>query len=379
MKRFCLFFLMLIQYQAFTQTIETPMKWWNPAKHNTPVLAGQEWPQEVGNYYDRFPARAEKLIRKEVWALSRNAAGLKISFKTNAKHIKVRYTVVARNYAMDHFPATGRSGVDLYAANLDGTWAWAPGKYKFADTITYDFNNLNLDQDQYRDGRTYTLFLPIYNTVKWLEIGVEEGNQFVPLAATKEKPIVVYGTSIAQGGCASRPGMAWTAILERNLHIPVTNLAFSGNGRLEKEVIDLVNEIDARVFVLDCLPNLSVSNDSSAQVVKNKIISSVKTLKAKHPNTPILLVEHSGFTENRMNSTRSKGINALNQTSREAYALLQKEGIKGVYVLPANQINMGTDGTVDGSHPTDLGMLRYAEGYEKAMKKILNDLSYRKR
>jgi lysophospholipase L1-like esterase len=83
------------------------------------------------------------------------------------------------------------------------------------------------------------------------------------------------------------------------------------------------------------------------------------------------LVEHSGFTENRMNVSVAKGINALNQTSRAAYSALQKDGVKEIYVLPANQVNMGTDGTVDGTHPTDLGMLRYAQGYEKIMKTIL--------
>ncbi|MDQ7949556.1 MAG: SGNH/GDSL hydrolase family protein [Pedobacter sp.] len=371
MKKGIFIFFMVLHVHAFAQVNEQ-LKWWNPKTSSFAVIGGQEWPKEVGSFYDRFPARAQKLVRQEVWALSRNAAGLKIRFKTNANHIKVRYLVAAKSYAMDHFPATGRSGVDLYAANADGTWAWAPGKYKFADTITYDFNNLTLDKSNYRDGRTYTLFLPLYNTVNWLEIGVEEGATFVALPPDQQKPIVVYGTSIAQGGCASRPGMAWTAILERNLHTPVTNLAFSGNGRLEKEVVDLVNEIDASIFVLDCLPNLNASSDSTALVVKNKIIAAVKILRAKHTNTPILLTEHSGFTENRMNISTSAGIRALNTASRQAYAALQKEGVKGVYVLPADQVDMGTDGTVDGTHPSDLGMLRYAQGYEKILKKILN-------
>jgi hypothetical protein len=287
MKNLSLLLLFIAHLQAFSQTKEPAIKWWNPNTSKLPVISGQEWPKEVGGFYDRFPARAEKLVRKEVWALSRNAAGLKIVFKTDAKNIKVRY-VVPKNYAMDHFSATGKSGVDLYASNADGSWAWAPGKYKFGDTITYDFNNLTLDQNQYPGGREYTLFLPLYNTVKWLEIGVGEGDTFLAIPSTKVKPIVVYGTSIAQGGCASRPGMAWTAILERNLHIPVTNLAFSGNGRLEKEVIDLINEIDAQVFVLDCLPNLNASSDTAALIVKNKIIASVKALRANHPNTPIL-------------------------------------------------------------------------------------------
>ena len=61
-----------------------------------------------------------------------------------------------------------------------------------------------------------------------------------PLPVRRDKPVLVYGTSIAQGGVASRPGLAWTALLERKLDRPVINLAFSGNGRLEPEVLDLI-------------------------------------------------------------------------------------------------------------------------------------------
>jgi hypothetical protein len=350
---------------------ESALKWWNPAKSGMIVVEGQPWPKEVEQFYDRFPLRAKQTLRKEVWDLSRNAAGLKLRFKTNSKTIKIRYTVVAKNYAMDHFPATGRSGVDLYALNNNQTWAWASGKYKFADTITYEFTNLDLDTENYKTGREYFLYLPIYNTLKWIEVGVSENADFTPLAPRLEKPIVVYGTSIAQGGCASRPGMAWTAILERDLHLPVVNLAFSGNGRLEPEVISLVNEIDAKVFVLDCLPNLSANSDSASLNVQRLIINAVKTIREKHPNTPILLAEHSGFIENRMDAARRKAILALNDASNKAYKQLQQAGFKNIFVLPAKEINMGTDGTVDGTHPSDLGMYRYAQAYQKSISALL--------
>jgi hypothetical protein len=89
-----------------------------------------------------------------------------------------------------------------------------------------------------------------------MKIGVPEDKNFSPLPLNKKKPIVVYGTSIAQGACASRPGMAWTAILGRRMNIPLINLGFSGNGKLEKEMLDLIAEIDAEVYILDCLQNM---------------------------------------------------------------------------------------------------------------------------
>src|SRR5690606_33829397 len=128
------------------------------------------------------------------------------------------------------------------------------GKYAFKDTITYTFSGMDAAHDS--DGREFHLYLPLYNRVEWMEIGVPTEHSFAFVPATDEKPIIVYGTSIAQGGCASRAGMAWTSLLERAIHVPVVNLAFSGNGRLEKEVVDLIVEHEARVFVLDCLPNL---------------------------------------------------------------------------------------------------------------------------
>ena len=100
------------------------------------------------------------------------------------------------------------------------------------------------------------MYLPLYNGIKWMEVAVPAESEFIPLQVRNDKPVVVYGTSIAQGGCATRPGLAWTNILSRKLDRPVINLGFSGNGRLEKEVLDLVAATAAKIYVLDCLPNL---------------------------------------------------------------------------------------------------------------------------
>lgn len=363
----------LSYYQANAQSKSSEFKWWNPADSKTAVIDAQAWPGEVEHFYDRLPLRAKKDVRKEVWDLSRNSAGLKLRFKTNSKTIKVRYTVGIKTYGMDHFPATGRSGIDLYSLNNDQTWSWTSGKYRFGDTITYEFNNLDLDSKNYADGRTFDLYLPIYNNVKWLEVGTAEGATFNVLPPRSMRPIVVYGTSIAQGGCASRPGMAWTAILERELHTPVVNLAFSGNGRLEPAVTNLVNEIDAQVFVLDCLPNLSANSDLTSKNVQQLVISAVNTLRAKHPSTPILLAEHSGFIENRLDAARRQAISALNDALAKAVASLKQSGVKHIHVLTANQISIGTDGTVDGIHPTDLGMFRYAQAYKNSITALLKN------
>ncbi|MNE32973.1 hypothetical protein D3C80_1266120 [compost metagenome] len=148
----------------------------------------------------------------------------------------------------------------------------------------------------------------------------------------------------------------------------MVNLGFSGNGQLEKELIDLIAEIDAGFFVLDCLPNLG---GFKSEEVNKRILAAVNTLRERHPKTPIILTDHAGFTENRMDAAVRRTIMTANQTSAAAYQQLVKAGVKNIYQLSTQEIGLGTDGTVDGSHPTDLGMLRYATAYEALIKKIL--------
>ncbi len=353
---------------ASAQTKKPEFKWWNPAQNSFPVLQQQGWsPTNLKSYYDRLPAKAEKTVRKAVWSLSRNSAGLKIIFNSNAQDITVRYVLTNKAYAMNHFPATGVSGVDLYAKNVDGSWAWATGKYSFKDTVTYTFTNLNLDKEKYKNGREFHLYLPLYNSVEWMEIGVAKDKTFTPLPVSKEKPIVVYGTSIAQGGCASRPGMAWTNILNRSLNVPIINLGFSGNGKLEKELVDLVLELDARLFIIDCIPNMG----EDVSQIKPKILAAVKALKAKYPHTPILLSDHSAFLENRLDGSVRKSVSNVNKLSKQAFEELKAQKVSKLYYLSSEKINMGTDGTVDGVHPTDFGMHKNAVAYKEMISTIL--------
>ena len=358
------------QFIVFSQPV-TDFAWWNPARHDFPVIEGQAWPAEVAAPYDRLPARAETAVREPVWNLSRQGAGLMIRFRTNATEIKVRYGV-GGNHAKPHMPATGVSGVDLYAINSDGDWLWCAGKYSFGDTITYNFANLTPNDTYHNMGREYRLYLPLYNQVTWLEVGVPDETIFTPLPVRLEKPVVVYGTSIAQGACASRPGMAWTSILGRKIDRPLINLAFSGNGQLEEALIDLLAEIDAKLYVLDCLPNLTPPR-FPAEEVHSRILTSVRRLRQKHPDTPILLTDHAGYTDGLINAERKKAFEEVNETLIKAFAQLKSEGIEHIYLLPIEEINLDIETTVDGTHPNDLGTFRYAAAYEKTIREILHE------
>lgn len=367
----CLFFIVVIVFNVSAQKKDT-LKWWNPAENNFPVLEGQAWPKEVKNYYDRLPARAEKEVREAVWNLSRNSAGLYIKFKSNSNNIVVRYGLSNhKNFAMPHMPATGVSGVDLYAVDPNGEWVWAPGKYHFGDTVTYQYATLEVSDTYKNRDYEFRLFLPLYNSVSWMEIGVPEGKSFIPLPLEEEKPLVIYGTSIAQGGCASRPGLGWTNILERKLDYPVINLAFSGNGRLEEPLIDLISEIDAKVYVLDCIPNLVNIPDEE---LENKITRSVKTLQTKRPSVPILLTEHSlGIEEGVISTGMVNACERASEVLRKTFSKMQKDGVKNIYLLSRAAIGMDINSTVDGVHPADIGMMQHANAYEKIIRAILHE------
>ena len=161
--------------------------WWNPATAAFPVLEGQAWPQETQNFYDRLPARAEGKVRRSVWHLSQQSAGLMLRFRANGDQVKIRYVVEGRAQALQHMPATGVSGLDLYAISSDGDWRWCATKPSFGDTIEYHYRNIQPNDDYHKLGREYRLYLPLYNGVEWLEIGVPDGTA-VHAAARPARP-----------------------------------------------------------------------------------------------------------------------------------------------------------------------------------------------
>lgn len=356
-------FLVFISVQGFAQ-----IRWHSPANDPGYFIQGQGWPEELKGNYTRLPERARTQVRPEVWNLSQNSAGVAIHFYTNAPQILIRYQVKGA-YAMPHMPSTGTSGIDLYARDMEGKELWCAGKYSFGDTIRYTFHNLSYGTSGTR-GYEYHLYLPPYNTVSWLEIGTPQNSTFEYLPRRPEKPIVVYGTSIAQGACASRPGMTWTSILERKLDQPLINLGFSGNGRLEKEMLDLVNELDARLFILDCMPNLT---NQSVEKIEQLLTDGVLQIREKHPQTPILITEHDGYSNQFTDLTQAQAYLKTNEASQKAFASLKSRGIPALYYLSCQEIGMTQDAMVDGVHATDYGMLLYANAYEQKIREILGE------
>jgi hypothetical protein len=135
---------------------------------------------------------------------------------------------------------------------------------------------------------------------------------------------------------------------------------------MEPEVLRFVAELDPAVFVLDCLPNMN------AKDVSERTVPGVKLLREAHPVTPILLVEDRNYETDFLVQSRRESNDANHAALREAYAALQKDKVPALYYLKADDL-LGHDGegTIDGSHPTDLGFTRQAAEFEKVLRKIL--------
>ena len=358
MKRFLyLLLLAFVSVESWAQ-----MTWHNPMTCGYEVVQNQAFAGEIDGY-NRLPERAKGVVREPVWNLSQNSAGLAIYFYTNSPAIEVRYTTTSRSYAMPHMPSTGVSGVDMYRVNSAGGLDFCFGGYSFGEQVVYKYNDRAYVSAE--QGFEYRLYLPLYNGVKQLEIGVREGAEFKFIPALEEKPILIYGTSIAQGGCASRPSMAWGSILQRSLGVPVVNLGFSGNGRLESEVIDFINEVDARLYILDCIPNLTSHKD-----VEERVINAVKQIRSQH-DEPILLIEHPGYSNEATNNERRDMISSSNAASRKAYEKLVKEGVKDLHYISKADLECPPETMVDYTHLTDLGMKQQATVVESKVRKIL--------
>lgn len=326
-------------------------------------IEGKGW-QDTKSPYDRLPAKAEGVVPDAVWSLSRQAAGLCARFVTGATAIHARWTLTSDRLAMPHMPATGVSGLDLYVRD-NKRWFWLGNGRPTQQTNTAALVN-SLPAGQ----REFLLYLPLYNGVTSVEVGISKSDKLWKTPerpGERQKPIVFYGTSITQGGCASRPGMVHTAILGRRLDWHVVNLGFSGNGRMDAEVVKLLAELDAAAFVIDCLPNMN------AQLVTERTEPTVRTLREAHPNTPIVLVEDRTY-QNAYVLPGPRQRNADNRVAlRKVYERLTAAGVKDLHYLEGEHL-LGGDGeaTVDSSHPTDLGFVRQAEAMEKVLRAILD-------
>ena len=313
--------------------------------------------------YERLPASLKTVSRPPVWRLGKNTSGLALRFRSNSTRISAKWNLL-EDVNMNHMTATGIKGLDLYA--------WNGKTWQFVNTArpTAKNNEQVIIGNMLPEEREYLLYLPLYDGVTDISIGIDS-TAFIdvpklPYPSTK-KPIVCYGTSITQGGCATRAGMSYTNILQRRLNREVINLGFSGNGQLDYEIAELMSRrTDAGLFVLDFIPNVNLEQ------IREKTATFVEKLREHNTQIPILFVESIIFPHSAFDAKMYKTVTDKNKALREEYEKLKKSGHKNIYYLPAENL-IGKDGetTVDGIHLTDLGFMRLADVLYARIKKIV--------
>ncbi len=318
--------------------------------------------QKRERWFDRFPASADGKVTSNVWNLSRDSAGMMVRFETDAQEIHVHYRLKDSGIAMPHMPATGVSGVDFYAKDEDNTWKWVQ-----VTRPTQQEVRTRVISGLLPGKREYAAYLPLYNGVEFLKIGVPESASFQGLAPRETKPIVFYGTSITHGACASRPGMVHTAILGRWLDRPVVNLGFSGNGKMHAEVAEYLVQVDAAAYVIDCLPNMSAPD------VEKRCVPLVEQIRSTRPDTPIILVEDRRNTNDWILPQRRTHHDHNHAALKAAYEKLKEANVKNLYYIPGDSLyGDDTDGATDGSHASDLGFMRQAKIFRPVIEDALS-------
>lgn len=292
-----------------------------------------------------------------VRALSKHTAGGRVRFITNSPYVAIKAIIPNINH-MPHMPLTGECGFDLYVGcGIDTRYK---GSFIPPITTTDEFESvIDLPGNDLKD---ITINFPLYNGVINLYIGLKEGSQLLPPKPYKyEKPIVYYGSSITQGGCASRPGTCYQAIISRELDIDHINLGFSGNAKAEDEMADYVASLDTSIFVYDYdhnAPTIEHYRDTHERFFLK--------FREKHPDTPVIFMTRPKVYLSASDEERVK-------IARGTYERAVERGDKNVYFIEGRELMAlaGDNGTVDGTHPTDLGFFAMAKRLSQTIEEIL--------
>ena len=318
--------------------------------------------EETETRYERLPAYLRDKSREPVWALGKNTAGLAIRFRSNSTSISAKWDVL-NNRSMQHMTNLGIKGLDLYA--------WENNQWRFVNSARPKGkkNEATIIESMESVEREYMLFLPLYDGVTSLFIGIDScktiGQPVLKYPDTTN-PIIVYGTSITQGCSASRPGMAYTNMLMRWFNREVINLGFSGNGRLDYEIAELIgSKKNASLIILDNAPNGSPSS------IGERTFPFVEIIRKHKPQTPIIIVENMEYADIKFNTKKRDFWQRKNNSVHSQYLELIKQGYKDIYYLDhENLIGDDGEGTVDGTHFTDLGFYRFANALVEKIKTI---------
>lgn len=319
--------------------------------------------EHSGGKFRRCPEEVAKSVSDNVNSLHRMTAGGRVRFKTNSLHIAIN-AKMPMIYRAAHFPMTGSSGFDMFVDGL------------YSKTFVPPHNMTDGYESIYRlDGKMHDIeiFFPLYNEVSELFIGLIEGSEILRADDYRiEKPMVFYGSSITQGGCASRPSMSYEAILSRRFNANFLNLGFSGSAKGEIAMAEYIAGLDMSVYVSDY-----DHNTPSLEHLRATHEKFIMTIREKNPDLPIIILPNPKYLPvgDEFVAYGTDFMQARCEIVKETYENMINRGDKNVYFVENAELNRlcGSDGTVDGCHPTDLGFVSMAEAIGKVLEKIFQE------
>lgn len=349
----------LDQYMQRRKIDPVNLCWYDPAEGDFEIN-GLYWFAQDKRYH-RFPQGVDYSFKPALESLAACNAGAQIRFRSNSRRIVVS-AKVASGAVSPTMAECGRSGFDLYVGEPGSELFWNcalpfPGQKEYADEI------FNVKEQKMREFR---LNFPLYNSVQALSIALDEGSEILPPTPLKiKKPIVIYGTSITQGGCASRPGTAFTNRLSRTFQAEFLNFGFSGNGQNDLPVAELLAAIkDPAMFIID-----SEANSVSGKLVNERVPEFLNILRKKHPSVPILIV-----TKITYGPRYALEIPVLKEYFYNIYQARRAAGDEHIYFVDGSDFYSPEDyseNSVDGAHPTDQGFAVIAKKLEPVLRDLI--------
>lgn len=289
-----------------------------------------------GVFCRMVPSVAER-VSENVRGLNYHTSGGRIRFRTDSRRVAIaaKYESVSK---MSHMPFCASIGFDLYADNV------YRGTFKPPVDIELDLEGVvELGEGGMRE---ITVNFPLYSSVRSVLIGLDEGaNVEEPTPYINTKPVVYYGSSITQGACASRPGNCYQAQLSRKFNLDYINLGFSGSAKAEDAIIEYIKGLDMSLFVYDY-----DHNAPSPEYLRSTHEKMFLAIREAHPTLPIIMMSRPRKIRNDKDQMRLEVV-------KESYLRAKERGDERVYFLDGDDLTVlcGSDGMVDGTHPTDFG------------------------
>lgn len=306
-------------------------------------------------YFRRIPEDIARKVSPGVYVLHTHSAGGRVRFVTDSPYVAIK--TIYEPEKNSHFALTGSAGFDMYEDIC--------GENRYLGTFIPPFDVKDgyegvVDFSEWKE-RSITINFPLYSSVKKLYIGLKKDATLkMAMDYAIKRPVVFYGSSITQGGCASKPGSSYESILSQKFDFDYINLGFSGNAKGEQEMVDYIKGLDMSVFVMDY--DFNAPNAEHLSRTHSKMF---ETIRSAQPELPIIIMSRPSYYLTKPGEERRKII-------ENTYLEAVKRGDRNVYFLDGPKLMelVKDNGTVDGCHPTDSGFYSMAQAIGTVLETI---------